>query len=57
MKKMNLLKLTSLKLKEKEMDSLKGGGCTAKCGSDYRAGAQKVTEDIKNHAMSFVPEN
>lgn len=57
MKKMNLFKLTSLKLKKKEMDSLKGGGCTAKCGSDYRAGAQKVTEDIKNHAMSFVPEN
>ena len=56
MKKFNLSKLTLQKLEEKEMEMVKGQGCTAHCGTDYHAGANNVTKDIRNHAIQQFPK-
>jgi hypothetical protein len=54
MKKINLSKLALLKLEKKEMEMVKGQGCSAKCGTDYHAGATNVTKDIRNHAVMKI---
>ncbi|MBR2507701.1 MAG: hypothetical protein IKB70_12640 [Bacilli bacterium] len=57
MVKVNLSTIIASKLKEKEMDKIKGGqeseatGCTAKCGGDAKTSANEVTKDIKNHVL------
>lgn len=52
--KINLSKLALLKLEKKEMEMVKGQGCSAKCGTDYHAGATNVTKDIRNHAVMKI---
>lgn len=54
MKKINLSKLALLKLEKKEMEMVKGQGCSGKCGSDYRVAATNVTKDIRNHAVMKI---
>lgn len=57
MVKVNLSTIIASKLKEKEMDKIKGGqeseatGCTAKCGGDAKTSANEVTKDIRNHVL------
>lgn len=49
MKELNLSKLASTKLEQKEMAAIQGGQvtCSAKCGTDYNAGATKLIHDAR----------
>lgn len=52
MKKLKLTNLTNQELNSNEMNSIKGGGCKGKCGSDVNKGATEACKAVKNNAIA-----
>ena len=58
MKKLNLLKISAEELNSKQMESVVGGGvsCSAKCGTDYNAGANKMLSVLRDNNQTQKPD-